>query len=136
MKFAKIVKHCRIDKPEKFKLADFDPAECCGLSTDIEQVRAILADGVAHLLARLGIVARIRQVEKAGYEPGYHVIVADTPVLSTEYCAREKLKPELLSMTVTTRLLGAVSFPGAVGLSRLILNVRAPVMRLLLMIGT
>ncbi|HEX6451103.1 MAG TPA: replicative DNA helicase [Trebonia sp.] len=38
-----------------------------------------LADGVAHLLARLGIVARIRQVEKAGYEPGYHVIVADGP---------------------------------------------------------
>jgi PPK2 family polyphosphate:nucleotide phosphotransferase len=49
MKLAKIVKHCRIDKPEKFKLADFDPAECFGLSTDIEEVRAILADGVARL---------------------------------------------------------------------------------------
>jgi replicative DNA helicase len=46
-----------------------------------------LADGVAHLLARLGIVARIRQVEKAGYKPGYHVIVADTPSLRT-FCAR------------------------------------------------
>jgi replicative DNA helicase len=40
-----------------------------------------LADGVARLLARLGIVARIRQVQKAGYEPGYHVIVADGPSL-------------------------------------------------------
>lgn len=49
MKLAKIVKHCRIDKPDKFKLADFDPAESFGLSTDIEQVRAILADGVARL---------------------------------------------------------------------------------------
>jgi replicative DNA helicase len=46
-----------------------------------------LADGVAHLLGRLGIVARIRQVEKAGYKPGYHVIVADTPSLRT-FCAR------------------------------------------------
>ena len=46
-----------------------------------------LADGVAHLLARLGIVARIRQVEKAGYSPGYHVIVADGPSLRT-FCAR------------------------------------------------
>jgi len=46
-----------------------------------------LADGVAHLLARLGIVGRIRQVEKAGYEPGYHVIVADGPSLRT-FCAR------------------------------------------------
>jgi PPK2 family polyphosphate:nucleotide phosphotransferase len=49
MKIAKIVKHCRIDKPGKFKLADFDPAECFGLSTDIEEVRAILAEGVARL---------------------------------------------------------------------------------------
>jgi replicative DNA helicase len=46
-----------------------------------------LADGVALLLARLGIVARIRQVEKAGYEPGYHVVVADTPSLRV-FCDR------------------------------------------------
>jgi PPK2 family polyphosphate:nucleotide phosphotransferase len=49
MKIAKIVKQCRIDKPDKFKLADFDPAEGFGLSTDIEDVRAMLADGVARL---------------------------------------------------------------------------------------
>ena len=49
MKLAKIIKRCRIDKPEKFKLADFDPAETFGLPTDIEQVRAILANGVARL---------------------------------------------------------------------------------------
>ncbi len=46
-----------------------------------------LADGVTLLLSRLGIVARIRQVEKAGYEPGYHVIVADTPSLRI-FCER------------------------------------------------
>jgi replicative DNA helicase len=46
-----------------------------------------LADGVARLLARLGIVARIRQVEKAGYAPGYHVIVADGPSLGA-FCAQ------------------------------------------------
>ncbi len=49
MKLAKIIKHCRIDKPGKFKLADFDPAETFGLSTDIEQVRAALAEGVTRL---------------------------------------------------------------------------------------
>ena len=46
-----------------------------------------LADGVVHLLARLGIVARVRQVQKAGYEPGYHVIIADSPSLRI-FCAR------------------------------------------------
>jgi replicative DNA helicase len=46
-----------------------------------------LAYGVGSLLSRLGITARIRQVEKAGYEPGYHVIIADGPSLRT-FCAR------------------------------------------------
>ena len=42
-----------------------------------------LADGVASLLSRFGIVARIRQVMKAGYRPNYHVIVPDGPSLRT-----------------------------------------------------
>ncbi len=49
MKLAKIVKQCRIDKPQHFKLADHDPAERFGLSTDIEDVKPILADGIAKL---------------------------------------------------------------------------------------
>lgn len=49
MKLAKIVKRCRIDKPEAFKLVDHDPAERFALSTDIEEVRAVLAQGVARL---------------------------------------------------------------------------------------
>jgi replicative DNA helicase len=46
-----------------------------------------LADGVVRLLARLGIVARIRQVTKAGYKPNYHVVVADGPGMTT-FCER------------------------------------------------
>jgi replicative DNA helicase len=46
-----------------------------------------LAYGVAHLLARLKIVARIRQVQKAGYQPSYQVTVADSPSLRT-FCER------------------------------------------------
>jgi replicative DNA helicase len=60
-----------------------------------------LADGVALLLSRFGIIARIRQVTKAGYRPGFHVIVADGPSLRT-FCqsigvhgARGKLAAEL-----------------------------------------
>jgi PPK2 family polyphosphate:nucleotide phosphotransferase len=49
MKLAKILKACRIDKPENFRLADHDPAETFGLSTDIENVKPILADGTARL---------------------------------------------------------------------------------------
>jgi len=49
MKLNKIVKHCRIDKPRHFKLADHDPAERFGLSTDIDEVKQILAGGIARM---------------------------------------------------------------------------------------
>lgn len=40
---------CRVDKPEHFRLADHDPAETFGMSTDIENVKPILADGIGRL---------------------------------------------------------------------------------------
>ncbi len=49
MNFGKIVKQCRIDRPGRFKLVDHDPAETFGLSTDIEDVRPILAEGTTKL---------------------------------------------------------------------------------------
>src|SRR5258708_4855764 len=49
MKLARIVKHCRIDRPRHFKLADHDPAERFGLSTDIDEVERILADSIARI---------------------------------------------------------------------------------------
>jgi PPK2 family polyphosphate:nucleotide phosphotransferase len=75
MKLAEIVKQCRIDKPERFKLADFDPAETFGLSTDIQDVRPILADGVARLTeiqerlyahARWGALIVLQGMDAAG----------------------------------------------------------------------
>jgi replicative DNA helicase len=63
-----------------------------------------LIDGVALLLARFGIVARIREVPKPGYRPSFHLIVADGPSLKT-FCreigvhgARGKLVPGLLAL--------------------------------------
>ncbi len=49
MKLPKTLKACRVDKPQRFRLADHDPAQCFGLSTDIEDVKPILADGIARL---------------------------------------------------------------------------------------
>jgi len=49
MKLAKIVKQCRVDNPQHFKLADHDPAERFGLSIDVKDVRSILADGIARM---------------------------------------------------------------------------------------
>jgi polyphosphate kinase 2 (PPK2 family) len=49
MKPAKVVKHCRVDKPEHFRLADHDSSECFGLSTVIDDVKPMLADSIARL---------------------------------------------------------------------------------------
>lgn len=49
MKLAKIVKHCRIDRPAHFRIADCDAGETFGLPLDREEVSAMLTEGTVHL---------------------------------------------------------------------------------------
>jgi len=49
MKIEKILRHCRIDKARHFRLARHEPAECFGLSPDADEVKDMLADGIARL---------------------------------------------------------------------------------------
>ncbi len=49
MKLEHIAKRFRIDKPDKFRLAEHDPAECCGLTIDKKEAKAMLAEGIERL---------------------------------------------------------------------------------------
>jgi PPK2 family polyphosphate:nucleotide phosphotransferase len=49
MKLEHIAKRFRIDKPKAFRLADHDPADCCGLSIDKSDAKAMLDDGIERL---------------------------------------------------------------------------------------
>ena len=49
MKLENLAKRFRIDKPHKFKLSDYDPADSAGLSIDKADAKAMLADGIARL---------------------------------------------------------------------------------------
>src|ERR1700742_4405406 len=51
MKPAKIIKRFRVDKPGKFRLADFDAGDTCGLDIEKAEAKAMLADGVGRLAA-------------------------------------------------------------------------------------
>ena len=51
MKLAKILKTCRVDMPARFRLADCDPTESFGLDISKDDVKAMLADGIARLSA-------------------------------------------------------------------------------------
>jgi PPK2 family polyphosphate:nucleotide phosphotransferase len=49
MRFAKIARHCRIDKPDKFRLSDHNPADCFGLDIHKDEPTVMLADGIKRL---------------------------------------------------------------------------------------
>ena len=50
MKLEHVAKRFRIDKPDKFRLADHDPAECCGLTIDKNDAKTMLAEGIERLV--------------------------------------------------------------------------------------
>jgi PPK2 family polyphosphate:nucleotide phosphotransferase len=49
MNFAKLIKRFRIDKAHGFKLADFDPADTCGMDIGKSAAKDMIADGLRHL---------------------------------------------------------------------------------------
>src|SRR5436853_3932645 len=49
MKLTKIVKRFCIDKPDKFHLSDYDPADTCGLDIEKAEAKAMLANGIEQL---------------------------------------------------------------------------------------
>jgi PPK2 family polyphosphate:nucleotide phosphotransferase len=49
MQLNHIARRFRIDQPEKFRLSKHDPAECCGLTVDKDEAKAMLAEGVEKL---------------------------------------------------------------------------------------
>jgi PPK2 family polyphosphate:nucleotide phosphotransferase len=51
MNFAKHIKHFRIEKAPGFRLADFDPADTCGLDIGKSAAKDMIADGLRHLTA-------------------------------------------------------------------------------------
>jgi PPK2 family polyphosphate:nucleotide phosphotransferase len=51
MKLDSIAKRFRIDKPDKFRLSDHDPAECCGLTIEKSVVKTMLGEGIVRLSA-------------------------------------------------------------------------------------
>jgi PPK2 family polyphosphate:nucleotide phosphotransferase len=49
MKIAKLVKKFRIDKGDKFRLADIDPGDTCGLDIDKDEAKTMLAESTERL---------------------------------------------------------------------------------------
>jgi PPK2 family polyphosphate:nucleotide phosphotransferase len=65
MKLPKIFKHCRVDEPGHFRLAAHDPAECFGLSTNIDDVKPILG----------AVIARLEELQQRLYANGQWAVL-------------------------------------------------------------
>ena len=85
MKLTKIVKKFRIDKPDKFRLADYDPADTCGVDIDKAEAKAMLANGVERLAAlqeklyaqnRWTVLAIFQAMDAAGKDGAILLLVA------------------------------------------------------------
>jgi PPK2 family polyphosphate:nucleotide phosphotransferase len=49
MKLETLARRFRIDKPDKFRLADHEPGDCCGLDIDKKEAKDMLEEGVKRL---------------------------------------------------------------------------------------
>ena len=49
MQLGHVAKRFRVNKPDKFRLADHDPAECYELTVDKKEAKAMLAEGIERL---------------------------------------------------------------------------------------
>lgn len=49
MRLEKLADRFRVDNPDKFRLKDIDPADCCGLSIDKSEAKEMLADSVQRM---------------------------------------------------------------------------------------
>jgi PPK2 family polyphosphate:nucleotide phosphotransferase len=56
MKLSKIIKRFRIDHPHKFRLADIDPGDTCGLDIDKAGAKAIIAKSIQQLARRQDVL--------------------------------------------------------------------------------
>ena len=82
MKLTKIIRRFRIDKPDKFRLSDYDPGDTCGVDIEKAEAKAMLADGIerlAHLQEKLyaqnrwAVLAVFQAMDAAGKDGEYLV---------------------------------------------------------------
>src|SRR5437879_6277788 len=125
MKLAKIAKRFRIDKAEKFRLADHDPADCYGLDIEKDTAKEVLGEGVkqiAELQERLyaqerwAVLAIFQGMDAAGKDSAIkHVMSGINPqgcqVHSFKAPSSEELKHDFL-----WRCIGRLPERGRIGI--------------------
>src|SRR5215210_2794870 len=125
MKLTKIIKRFRIEKPDKFRLADFDPADTCGLDLEKAEAKAMLADGVERLAAlqeklyaqnRWSVLAVFQAMDAAGKDGAIKHVMSGVNPQGCQVHAFKAPSTEELDHDFLWRVAKAVPERGRIGI--------------------
>jgi PPK2 family polyphosphate:nucleotide phosphotransferase len=125
MKLSKIIKRFRIDKPDKFRLSDYDPADTCGLDIEKAEAKAMLADGVERLAAlqeklyahnRWSVLAVFQAMDAAGKDGAIKHVMSGVNPQGCQVHAFKAPSSEELDHDFLWRLAKALPERGRIGI--------------------
>jgi PPK2 family polyphosphate:nucleotide phosphotransferase len=125
MKLAKLIKRLRVDKPDKFRLADFDPADTCGLDIEKAEAKAMLAEGVERLSAlqeklyaqnRWAVLAVFQAMDAAGKDGAIKHVMSGVNPQGCQVHAFKQPSVEELDHDFLWRIAKALPERGRIGI--------------------
>ena len=125
MKLSKIIKRFRIDKPDKFRLSDYDPADTCGLDIEKAEAKAMLADGVERLAAlqeklyahnRWAVLAVFQAMDAAGKDGAIKHVMSGVNPQGCQVHAFKAPSSEELDHNFLWRIANALPERGRIGI--------------------
>jgi len=125
MKLAKMIKRFRVDKPDKFRLADYDPADTCGLNIEKAEAKALLADGIERLSAlqeklyaqnRCAVLAVFQAMDAAGKDGAIKHVMSGVNPQGCQVHAFKAPSPEELDHDFLWRIGKALPERGRIGI--------------------
>src|SRR5688572_2100045 len=125
MKLSKIIKRFRIDKPDKFRLSDYDPADTGGLDIEKAEAKAMLADGVSRLAAlqeklyaqdRWAVLAVFQAMDAAGKDGAIKHVMSGVNPQGVQVHAFKAPSQEELDHDFLWRIAKALPERGRIGI--------------------
>jgi PPK2 family polyphosphate:nucleotide phosphotransferase len=125
MKLTKIIKRFRIDRPAKFRLADYNPADTCGLDIEKAEAKAMLADGVERLAAlqeklyaqnRWAVLAVFQAMDAAGKDGAIKHVMSGINPQGCQVHAFKQPSAEELDHDFLWRIAKALPERGRIGI--------------------
>src|ERR1700754_220538 len=125
MSIAKALRRFRVDKPDKFRLADYDPADTCGLDLEKAEAKAMLADGVKRLAAlqeklyaqnRWSVLAIFQAMDAAGKDGAVEHVMSGVNPQGVQVHSFKQPSAEELDHDFLWRIAKAVPERGRIGI--------------------